>query len=162
MSEKEAFLVNWDREFQTTLRVLKAFPAGKPDMKPHERSMSAKELAWLFVQEQIAIEQLLDDTLSMPPSLPPAPATWEEAVTAYEKRHPQLMDKLRRTTDADLLKTMPLMVGPGKMADVPKTQFLWLILFDQIHHRGQSSVYIRMAGGKVPSIYGPSADEPWM
>ena len=33
---------------------------------------------------------------------------------------------------------------------------------DDVHHRGQLSVYLRMAGGKVPSIYGPSHDEPWM
>ena len=39
---------------------------------------------------------------------------------------------------------------------------LWLMLNDSIHHRGQLSVYERMAGGLVPSIYGPSADEPWM
>jgi uncharacterized damage-inducible protein DinB len=36
------------------------------------------------------------------------------------------------------------------------------MLCDQIHHRGQFSVYLRMADGKVPSIYGPSLDEPWM
>ena len=30
-------------------------------------------------------------------------------------------------------------------------------LFDLIHHRGQISVYLRSMGGKVPSIYGPSA-----
>jgi uncharacterized damage-inducible protein DinB len=47
------------------------------------------------------------------------------------------------------------------MADVRKLDFLWLMLTDQIHHRGQLSVYARMAGGKVPSIYGPSFDEPW-
>jgi uncharacterized damage-inducible protein DinB len=47
------------------------------------------------------------------------------------------------------------------MGDVPKVAFLWFILHDQIHHRGQFSVYLRIAGGKVPSIYGPSADEPW-
>jgi len=39
--------------------------------------------------------------------------------------------------------------------------FLWFLLCDQIHHRGQLSVYLRMADGKVPSIYGPSGDEPW-
>jgi uncharacterized damage-inducible protein DinB len=27
------------------------------------------------------------------------------------------------------------------------------------HHRGQLSVYLRQVGAKVPSIYGPSADE---
>jgi len=39
---------------------------------------------------------------------------------------------------------------------------MWFMLLDSIHHRGQLSVYVRMAGGKVPSIYGPSADEPWV
>jgi uncharacterized damage-inducible protein DinB len=29
------------------------------------------------------------------------------------------------------------------------------MLLDSIHHRGQLSVYVRMTGGKVPSIYGP-------
>jgi uncharacterized damage-inducible protein DinB len=42
---------------------------------------------------------------------------------------------------------------------------LWIELFDHIHHRGQFSVYLRLAGAKVPSIYGPTADEalqPWV
>ena len=40
--------------------------------------------------------------------------------------------------------------------------FLWLFFFDAIHHRGQLSTYIRPMGGKVPSIYGPSGDDPMM
>ena len=36
---------------------------------------------------------------------------------------------------------------------------LWIALFDFLHHRGQLSTYIRPMGGKVPSIYGPSADD---
>jgi uncharacterized damage-inducible protein DinB len=36
-----------------------------------------------------------------------------------------------------------------------------MFLHDQIHHRGQLTVHLRMAGGRVPSIYGPSKDEPW-
>jgi uncharacterized damage-inducible protein DinB len=47
------------------------------------------------------------------------------------------------------------------MGDVRRQDFLWMMLNDMIHHRGQFSVYLRMAGGKVPSIYGPSKDEPW-
>jgi len=35
----------------------------------------------------------------------------------------------------------------------------WLGLLDVIHHRGQLTVYIRPMGGKVPAIYGPSADD---
>ena len=44
---------------------------------------------------------------------------------------------------------------------IPVIDVLWFMLTDSIHHRGQLSVYVRMAGGRVPSIYGPSADEPW-
>ena len=33
-------------------------------------------------------------------------------------------------------------------------------LNDAIHHRGQLTTYLRPMGGKVPSIYGPSADDP--
>jgi uncharacterized damage-inducible protein DinB len=44
--------------------------------------------------------------------------------------------------------------------EVPLDEMFRLGLFDAIHHRGQLSVYIRPMGGRVPSIYGPSADDP--
>jgi uncharacterized damage-inducible protein DinB len=47
-------------------------------------------------------------------------------------------------------------------SDMRTADVLWTGVMDTVHHRGQFSVYLRMAGGKVPSIYGPSADEPWM
>jgi len=34
-----------------------------------------------------------------------------------------------------------------------------LMLNHWYHHRGQLSVYLRQVGVRVPSIYGPSADE---
>ena len=162
MTEKEMFEQTWEKEFETTLKVLNAYPGNKMDFKPHERSMSAKELAWQFVQQQMAIEQTLDGTMTMPPNSPPVPDKWEEILATYQKLHPNLVKKLQKTPEADLFKNMPMMLGPGNMGEMPKLQFLWLMLSDLIHHRGQCSVYLRMAGGKVPSIYGPSADEPWM
>jgi uncharacterized damage-inducible protein DinB len=52
--------------------------------------------------------------------------------------------------------------GPKTMGKVRAGDILWMAAMDLVHHRGQFSVYLRMAGGKVPSIYGPSHDEPWM
>ena len=63
-------------------------------------------------------------------------------------------------SDAKWTGSVP--TGPGKVGDLRTMDLLWTTLMDQVHHRGQLSVYTRMAGGKVPSIYGPSADEPWM
>ena len=45
MSEKETLLNSWEREYQLTTKVFKAFPEGKLDFKPHELSRTAKELA---------------------------------------------------------------------------------------------------------------------
>jgi uncharacterized damage-inducible protein DinB len=53
----------------------------------------------------------------------------------------------------------------GKILDfagflkAPAAGIITFSLAHSIHHRGQLSSYIRPMGGKVPSIYGPSADE---
>ena len=46
--------------------------------------------------------------------------------------------------------------------EAPLGDMLFGFLFDAIHHRGQLSSYLRPMGAKVPSIYGPSADDPGM
>src|SRR2546425_1291756 len=60
MTEKEQFLGAVEREFPTTMKVLKAFPPAKADMKPQAKCRSAKDLAWAFVVEEKAGEQALD------------------------------------------------------------------------------------------------------
>jgi len=52
-------------------------------------------------------------------------------------------------------------VAKDRMEAHRRGDVLWYSLHALIHHRGQLSVYLRMVGGKVPSIYGPSGDEPW-
>jgi uncharacterized damage-inducible protein DinB len=43
---------------------------------------------------------------------------------------------------------------------MPQPEAFWGNLMDEVHHHGQLTLYLRLAGGKVPSIYGPSGDEP--
>jgi uncharacterized damage-inducible protein DinB len=78
-----------------------------------------------------------------------------------DRSHQEFMHALRETPDGELRSLIGVPRRPGEMSDVPRSQLLWLALMHQIDHRGQLSVYLRLAGGKVPSIYGPSADEPW-
>ena len=115
----------------------------------------------------IAVEERLillaiKDQLELGKGFPKAPDSWDEAVGAFLQTHASVMDALEAASDEDLRGTVKFFTGPGAIGDIPKMEFLWFMLSDQIHHRGQLSVYLRMAGGKVPSIYGPSADEPWM
>ncbi|HEY6866126.1 MAG TPA: DinB family protein [Candidatus Eisenbacteria bacterium] len=161
-TEKDMYLQSFQRECETTLKCLKGYPAAKGDFKPHEKSRTAKELAWNFVLEQGMAEAALKGKLDFTQPMPKPPATFGEAVAAFEKSYRETIERVKQAGDADLNRTVQFPVGPGKMGDFRGMDVLWMALQDQIHHRGQFSVYLRMSGAKVPSIYGPSLDEPWM
>ena len=161
MTEKEMLLHVWEKEFPVTMKVLKAFPADQVDFKPHDRSRTAKALAWTIVTEEMMIGQATDGKVDYP-GLPKAPATFAEVLSTYETSHADMVAKVKKTSDKDLNSIMiDFMVGPKQPGKIKFSDFAWMLIMDSIHHRGQFSVYLRMAGGKVPSIYGPSADEPW-
>jgi uncharacterized damage-inducible protein DinB len=162
MTEKEMFINTWEREFQTTVKVLKSMPQEKADLKPAEKSKSAKDLAWVFVSEEaVLIDGVCKGEVNWGAMQKP-PATLAEVIAALEKNHSGNVARIRNLSDADWNSQMPWMVAPKQMGTLRRADVLWVALMDSIHHRGQFSVYLRIAGAKVPSIYGPTADEPWM
>jgi len=160
MSEKDAFLQRFEREYQTTHRVLKAYPPDRADLKPSPKSKNALDLAWMLVLNQMVLIPALENKLE-PGSFPPSPKSWSDLIPALEAAHRQTMARLERSTDAEWNGTVQLPIAPQKVGDMRTGDALWFFLNDTIHHRGQLTVYLRMAGGKLPSIYGPTADEPW-
>ena len=162
MSEKQAFLDAWTREGAITVKVLRAYPEGKTDLKPHPTLRSAKDLAWVFVFDGVAGSQAVQGELKFPPpNMPAKPATWQGMIAEVEKAMQFMSDKVRKVDEHQLNTTVKFVTGPKRMSDLRRLDVLWFLLNDHIHHRGQFSVYLRMAGGQVPSIYGPSADEKW-
>ena len=99
--------------------------------------------------------------MPLPPSFAPPPETVGEVIEIYEDGATKVEKSLNAAPESRLSETVKFFTGPKAMGDVPVREVLWLFLMDSIHHRGQLSVYVRMKDGKVPSIYGPSLDEPW-
>jgi uncharacterized damage-inducible protein DinB len=162
---KDMFMGIWEQEYQTTMKLLKAYPEGKSDLRPHAKLRTARELAWGFLGgEAWMIEGCVTGSFDMGNAAEPTgpPATMHEVIDAYEKQHSDSMAKVKRMNDADFNKTIKFFVAPKQMGDYRCADLLSMMVRDHIHHRGQLSVYLRMADGKVPSIYGPTADEPWM
>ncbi len=63
-------------------------------------------------------------------------------------------------TDAEFLAPWTLMAGGKEVFTMPKAAVLRNFVFNHmVHHRGQMTVYLRMLGVAMPSIYGPSGDE---
>jgi uncharacterized damage-inducible protein DinB len=160
-SAKQRFLDKYEIEHAKTRKVLAAFPADKSDLRPHERSSTALTLAWTFVVEEQLIHMALTNTLVLGRGMPKAPDSWNAVLEAFDKGYDDVVAVLRNPENAELGGTVTFYVAPKQTGDIPIGDFVDFMLCDQIHHRGQLSVYVRMAGGKVPSIYGPSADEPW-
>ena len=140
---------------------MKAYPAGQEGFTPHERSRSGLQLVHTFSVENAVALAAVTGNWEMPPRRPPAPATLGEAVAAYERGGRALIDAVRAMPDSRVYESVVFFTGPKQMGEVQVIEVLWFMLMDSIHHRGQLSIYVRMAGGKVPSIYGPSADEAW-
>lgn len=162
MSEKLKFQEAWDKESATTLKVLRAYPEDKTDFRPHPSSRSAKDLAWAFVFDGVAGSQAVQGEMKFPPpNMPEKPSSWKAMISEVEKALKVMSDRVRKVNDAQLNTTVKFVTGPKQMSDLRRMDVLWFLLNDTIHHRGQFSVYLRMAGGKVPAIYGPSADEKW-
>jgi len=160
-SERERFLNLYERESATTRKVLAAYPAAASDLRPHERSSTAKALASTFVVEQTVILKALRGEQVLGGGWPKTADTWDGLVADFDDTRRQILELLRSSDDSVLDGKIGFIVAPKQTGEIPIAEFVHFMTYDQIHHRGQLSVYLRMAGGKVPSIYGPSADEPW-
>lgn len=160
---KRHLIETFMREHERTMRVLRAFPANLEDFRPHPRSTTARDLAFTFVlEQQLLMRSLLNDLRIGGGQMPRPPATIPEVIEKFDADFHEVLEQLRATPEQELLngKTM-FFTGPRQVGEYTKLEFAWFLLMDQIHHRGQYTTYVRMAGGLVPSVYGPSADEPW-
>lgn len=151
----------YEREHATTARVLRALPPDKADLKPAEKSKSAKEVAVILVAEERMILRAFRGEDIMGSALPEPPATPGEIADLFDTQHQEVLQTLDQAGEDAMRRKVAFPVAPRKMGEYTLSEFIWFMMFDQIHHRGQLSVYLRIAGAKVPSIYGPTADEPW-
>jgi uncharacterized damage-inducible protein DinB len=134
-------------------------PEGRLDYRPDPKSRTAGELAWLLAMEDGSLVDLIDHGRVEWAETKP-PATVAEIVATFERNAQAVNDRLARIDEAAWEKKGAFVFGGGPPWEQPIREFVWLFLFDAVHHRGQLSTYLRPMGGKVPSIYGPSADDP--
>ncbi len=158
-ARRQMWVELFEKEFPKTLRVMRAFPADGGEFKPHEKSQTALRLVHTFARENAMVLRAVGGASASARPIPSPPATYEEAVEAYERSGHEAAEAMRSAPE-DRLSAMVPFGPPTLKLQFPAIELVWLMLLDSIHHRGQLSVYVRMAGGKVPSIYGPSGDDP--
>jgi uncharacterized damage-inducible protein DinB len=163
MTSKESFLLMWDAEVSATQRVLAAIPEKNIDWRPHPKSRSAIELTAFVAGHAPVLAMLIEKGEIRGGPMEP-PKSIKEAAGMFTAVVPKLTQVLKGIDEKTWEQKMTTLYGPDGTVwqSAPLGGMVWSTLFDLIHHRGQLSTYIRPMGGKVPSIYGPSADSSGM
>lgn len=160
MTSREFYLQRAQAEFPVVLNVLRAIPKDQLSYKPDERSPSAEQLAWMLAGGTKACLQAATENKAEWSSDPAPPLN--DMVKNFERWSSQLTERVSKMDEQSWERKAQFYSGGKLVTEEPVGRFLWLILFDGIHHRGQLAAYLRPMGGKVPAIYGPSADDNGM
>ena len=158
MSTPDFYASRFAAELPAFNRVLRALPADRLDYKPHEKNTAAGQLAWQLSEEMSHLVTLFDQgEIQYEPS--PAPATIDEIASTFERNAQAALEAARKVTEERWNGPGKFFYGGKPVWENTVSEMAWGYLLDMIHHRGQLTAYLRPMGGKVPSVYGPTADD---
>ena len=133
-----------------------AIPDAGLTYTPDPKSMTALDLAWhaasseWFFLNSVCEGQFSPGESKRPDNIRNA----QDVLSWYEKNIPPALERAKALSGQQLAKPVDFFC----MMQAPAVWYLTLMVKHGAHHRGQLSTYLRPAGAKVPSIYGPSAD----
>lgn len=150
-------ITDFEREIQLTLSIMDSVPNSNLDYRPDPKSKTGLGLLrHLVLEDEWLLNCIADGEFLPPPDdsdicgiMSPS-----DAIDCYKRRIPAALDRVRSMTESQLANVIDMF---GKF-QAPGINFLAMAVKHSVHHRGQLSTYLRAMGGKVPGIYGPSAD----
>jgi uncharacterized damage-inducible protein DinB len=165
MTAVELFRAQLEREAAPTRRVLERVPEGRADWKPHDKSMPLGYLSSLVATMPGWVTMMIrQDSLDLRPAsgsayVPPDTSTNAALLKAFEDALSGARAALAATGDPHLATPWRLLVAGKVVSEDARHNMIADTFTHLAHHRGQLSVYLRLLGVAVPSIYGPTADD---
>lgn len=159
-----SMLAEFERECATTRTFLERLPENRLTWRPHEKSMTAGQLALHIAQVPHGVLSMTLANEASPPDFSRGreqPSTLREIKNTLERSARYVRETLPTIDDGRMLATFSIVKDGRWLMSMPRAEFLRSILLNHwYHHRGQLGVYLRLLGSDVPSSYGPSGDEP--
>jgi len=157
----EFFRKQFIEEGATTRKMLARVPDDQFEYKPHPKSMDMKRLVthiadlpgWIhmtFTTDEIDFAKHYEQ---------PQVNNNAELMAYFEKRYNDGLSTLVPENEAVLDKPWTLRNGDKIYSSDPKIEIVRMSFSQQIHHRAQLGVYLRLLDIPIPGSYGPSADE---
>ena len=157
------FLTEFEIQAPITRRFLERLPEEKLTWKPHEKSMTAGQLAYHIAFVPGGVIRFLQNNPAQAPDFAafPQPASIKEVLNIFDESVAAVCEILPTFDDAAMNETWRMMAAGREVLAQPRAQFLREVMLSHWYqHRGQFSVYLRMLEVAVPASWGPSADEP--
>jgi uncharacterized damage-inducible protein DinB len=158
----DPIIAELEQEAESTRRVLERIPETELSWRPHEKSMSLGQLALHIATTPGGVAQgAALDTMEKPDfGNRPEPNSKREILEALEQSLETATEFLRGLDDARATQTWTMTSAGKTVLSVPRIGFIRTIMLNHwYHHRGEMQVYLRLLGVRVPSVYGPTADE---
>lgn len=157
----EFFKKQFVDEGATTRKMLSRIPDDHWDYKPHPKSMDMKRLATHLADLPgwIHMTFTTDEIDFAKPYEQPQINNTADLMAYFEKRYAEGLSVLVPENEALLEKPWTLRNGDIIYSTDPKIEIIRMSFSQQIHHRAQLGVYLRLLDVAIPGSYGPSADE---
>ena len=149
-------------ELISTEKLLALLPVEKLAWQPHPKARTLGELA-LHVAGIPAkyLQHAKDGTTTVEVLTARQTAiTVKEIQSAFVESKERALQILRADYEKLESTTWSLTKNSATILSLPIPTFVRLLVFNHfVHHRGELVMYLRTLDVKIPSIYGPSADE---
>ena len=163
MSIAQSLLAEFEGQAPITRKFLERLPEDKLTWKPHNKSMSAGQLAYHLAFVPGGVVRFVQNNPAPAPEFAsfPQPASRQEILKTFEESIAAVRSLLPQYDDKAMKETWRLIAGGREVLAQPRAEFLRDVMLSHWYqHRGQFSVYLRMLDLAVPASWGPSADEP--
>ena len=146
MSIAQSLFAEFEIQAPITRRFLERLPESKLTWKPHEKSMTAGQLAYHLAFVPGSVLQFVSQNPAEAPDFAsfPQPSSLKEILDTYEQSVATVKETLPRCGEAYMEEVWRLKKGDRELVALPRGQFLRDVMLNHWYqHRGQFSVYLR-------------------
>ena len=151
------------QEATTTRKFLNLVKPENFKWKPHEKSMSVKQLCTHLAELPSWIDLSVNTEgidFAANSYNPPAIENTADLLNLFENSVEKANAALQKIKEDDLLLTWTLRDGDNILQAMTKYEAIRHSYSQTTHHRAQLGVFLRILNIPIPGSYGPSADEP--
>ena len=154
-SKVTEFIEDWNYESESTLKVFEQLTDDSLNKKFNDNVRTPGRLAWHMVTTLGEMVQRTGLKFDATPEEAALPSAVKDIRNEYKRSSEGMLNAVKKEwKDESLLEDVNLYGQNWK-----KGKVLSVLVNHQTHHRGQLTVVMRLAGLKVPGVYGPAREE---